>query len=67
MKYAAGSYLLMKFSRVGSKLSIKKHTSYLNAKSKSDKYLSNNPDCSTVILRVLTNSTDINDKWEYKR
>jgi len=67
MKYVKGSYLLITFSRVGSKKKTKVFKNFLTAKAKLEKYLTKHPDCSAVITRVLYNSETINDKWEYKK
>ncbi len=67
MKYKSNIYLLLRFSPVGTKKKTKTFVNFLTTKDASDQYLEKHPDCSTVIARVLYNSEDVNDKWEYKK
>jgi len=65
MKYSTGLYMMIKFTRVGSKMKTKSFKSYGEARDKMIKFLKKNPDCSVVITRVIFNSKGLNNKWDY--
>lgn len=68
MKYKKGSFLIIKFSKIGSKKKTSKgYDSYGTAKDDLDKWLKKNPESTGVIVRVIHNSTVVEDKWSYNK
>lgn len=66
MIYTPGKYHILLFNEVGAKKKVKKATTFTQALKKQDKFIKKHPSCSSVIIRVMNNTRNINDSWGYK-
>ncbi len=66
MRKERGSYIVELFDELGSKIYIEGAEHLNKAREISDNHCEMNEDYSAVILRVIVNTKQNNEKWSYK-
>ena len=66
MKYIMGDYIVLKFGEYGDKLGKDIAQSYKEARYICNSHEKQAKENSAVVMRVIWNSKDDNNKWNYK-
>ena len=65
VKYKTGSFMLILFSDVGGKINTTFYDSNYKASIARDKHIAEYANHSGVVLRILSNTKDSSEKWDY--